>query len=370
LNVLNSLTVLFDAVLSRLTEHPFDLEFAVTYRCNLKCVQCNIWRLNPNLTRGEVLELSLQEIRKIFLSYRGFEIIGITGGEPFLREDLPQIVDVLAQTQRRLKTLFITTNGQLSSRIKVAVKRILENHGNLKVTVLVSVDGPSELHDEVRGVLGAYEKALKTISHLAGLRRFFSNLSLGTVTVCSPFNIQAFAEVLEEVKSLKSEFTLEPSFCVWFQGHLYKNLGSLYREVDGFRKALTKFIPSIKSTVKNGGAVSHGRRIFYDLLDLWLRDPIHQAVPCEAAKIRFFLDPYGDIYPCTIFNFPMGNLREYDYDFNKVFRSPIRWEARKLIKREACPVCCNTCETIPSMMSHPLNTFKSWIKSKRMRMNK
>jgi radical SAM protein with 4Fe4S-binding SPASM domain len=369
LNALNALTVLFDAVLSRLTENPFDLEFAVTYRCNLKCVQCNIWRLNLNVTRKGPPELSLQEIRKIFLSYRRFKIIGITGGEPFLREDLPQIVDVLVQTQS-LRTLFITTNGQLSSRIESAVKRILENHENLKVNVLVSIDGPGELHDEIRGVPGAHEKALKTIRLLAELRRSYGNLSLGTVTVCSPFNIHAFFDVLGEVRNLKNEFGLEPSFCVWFQGQLYKNIGSPYRGVNDFRRALTEFIPGIKSTVKNGGALSHGRRIFYDLLDLWLRDPTHQTIPCEAAKIRFFLDPYGEVYPCTIFNFPIGNVRDHNYDLNEIFSSSTCREARKLIKREACPVCCNTCETIPSMTSHPLNTLKSWIKLKRIRMKK
>ncbi|MGC8849386.1 MAG: SPASM domain-containing protein, partial [Candidatus Bathyarchaeia archaeon] len=289
------------------------------------------------------------------------------GGEPFLREDLPQIVDALVQTQKSLKTLFITTNGQLSSRIEMAVRRILRSHGSLKVIVLVSVDGPREVHDEVRGVPGAYEKALKTISLLAELRRFFSNLSLGTVSVCSPFNIQAFDEVLKEVKILKNEFALEPSFCVWFQGQLYKNLGSLNQGVNEFRQALTKYISSIKSTLKSGGAISHGRRTFYDLLDLWLRDPTHQTVPCEAAKIRFFLDPYGNVYPCTIFDFPIGNVRDYAYDLNKVFTSPKCWEARKLIEREACPICCNTCETIPSMMSHPLNTLGNWIRSKTKR---
>jgi radical SAM protein with 4Fe4S-binding SPASM domain len=354
------LSLLFNALISRFKGSPFDLEFAVTYKCNLRCVQCNIWRYSVKP------ELSLKEIYKIFSSYKNFKVLGITGGEPFLRNDLPQIIDVILQTQKKLKTLFITTNGQLPWKVKETVESILKKYRNPKIIVLVSIDGPKEIHNGIRGVSEAYEKALTTIELLAGLRRLFSNFSLGTVTVCSPFNINFFDKVIEEIKDLKRRFLLETSFPVWFQGQLYKNLNSSYNGVNEFRKALINFIPNIKLTIASKkSAISKGREVFYDLLKLWLKNPTHQVVPCEAAKIRFFLDPYGNVYPCTIFNFIIGNLKEYDFDFKKLFKSSMRNKARELIEHEKCPICCNTCETIPSMMAHPLHTLLSWIKSRR-----
>jgi len=357
----SSITLLLDAIISRLKRFPFDLEFAITYKCNLKCVQCNIWRYGG---RG-LPELSLEEIYKIFSSYRDFKVLGITGGEPFLREDFPQIIDAIIQTQKRLKTLFITTNGQFPELIESTLEAILEKYEEVKVVTLVSMDGPKELHDKIRGVPGAYEKALTTINSLSNLRRSFNNFSLGTVTVCSPFNIHFFNEVIEEIRNLKNKFGLEPSFCVWFQGQLYKNLSSSYEGINEFRLALLRFIPNIKSTIASRrGAISKGREIFYDLLKLWLEDPTRQVVPCEAAKIRFFLDPYGNIYPCTIFDFRIGNLRDHNFNFNEIFKSDARSRVRELINREKCPICCNTCETIPSMMAHPLRTLRYLVKSK------
>lgn len=360
--MLSFITLLFDALISRVREFPFNLEFAVTYKCNLKCIQCDIWCYNEK----NLLELSVEEIYKIFSSYRNFKVLGITGGEPFLRNDLQQIIETIIQTQNGLKILFITTNGQLPEKTEAIIKNILEQYKNLRVITLVSIDGPMEIHEKIRGVSKAYEKALTTISLLANLKQRFNNFSLGTVTVCSPFNIDSFTKVIEEIKNLKDKFNLEPSFSIWFQGQLYKNLNSLYHyEIDKFRRELIKFIPNIKSVVHEGGIVSKGRNVFYDLLKLWLNKPGSQIVPCEAAKIRFFLDPYGNVYPCTIFNFIIGNLKDYDFDFKKLFKNDMRNKARELIKSEKCPICCNTCETIPSIMAHPLYALLNWIKSKR-----
>ena len=357
---MSTFNLLFNALISRFKNFPFDLEFAVTYKCNLRCLQCNIWRCDAKP------ELSLEEIRKIFSSYKNFEVLGVTGGEPFLRRDLPQIIDAILQTQKKLKSLFITTNGQLPEKTRETIENVLKKYRSPKIIVLVSIDGPKEIHNMIRGVFEAYEKALTTIKLLADLKQSFNNFSLGTVTVCSPFNINFFEKVIEEIKDLKRKFALEPSFCVWFQGQLYKNLNYSYDEIDEFRQTLTKFIPSIKLAIRNkGSAISKGREVFYDLLKLWLRNPTNQIVPCEAAKIRFFLDPYGNIYPCTIFNFVIGNLKDYNLDFKRLFKSSMRNKARELIKREECPICCNTCETIPSMMAHPLCTLLNWLKSKR-----
>ena len=348
---------------------PFDLEFAVTNRCNLRCIQCDIWRYYQDAPEKIQMELGAGEIGKIFSSYRRFKVIGITGGEPFLRGDLPEIVDLIAKTQRKLKSLFITTNGQLTDTILTKVKEITGNlesiDTRLDFTLLISIDGPTDLHDYIRGFAGAHSRALETLRLLSNLRAAHQSFCLGTVTVCSPFNIDRFGEVIDHVSELKKEYDLEPSFCVWFEGQLYKNIGRHKdARVEEFRKKLIAVIPQIKSVVKTESLVSSGRSIFYDLLGLWLKNPSTQIVPCGAARIRYFLDPTGDVYPCTIFNHKISNLRNYYFDLNRLFQSNSRRETRDLVENERCPICCNTCETIPAMMAKPVHTTIKWLKSK------
>jgi len=315
------------------------------------------------------MELKIGEIEEIFSSYRGFKVVGITGGEPFLREDLPEIVNIVVNTQSKLKSLFITTNGQLTETVLTKVKEIV---GSLKavdtsfdLTQLISIDGPSDLHDHIRGFAGAHDRALETIRLLSDLRTAHPSLHLGTVTCCSPFNIDRFGEVINHISELKKEYDLEPSFCVWFEGQLYRNVGKRKdMKIEEFRKKLIDLIPQIKSVVKTDSLVSTGRSIFYDLLGLWLKNPSTQIVPCGAARIRYFLGPAGDVYPCTIFNHKIGNLRDYDSDLNRLFQSDSRKEARYLVEEEKCPICCNTCETIPAMMAKPVHTAAKWTKSK------
>ncbi len=351
---------------------PFDLEFAVTNKCNLRCIQCNVWKRyeeRPWLSKNE---LSMERIGRIFSSYRKFRIVGITGGEPHLRSDLTDILGVITSTQTDLESLFITTNGQQPNVIARNVSRTLKRTTECEVTAdlthFVSIDGPHELHDWIRGVSGAHERALDTIRQLAKLANFYRSFRVGTVTVCSPFNIDRFGEVLDHVSRLKDEFEIEPSFCVWLEGQLYDNIGTH----DGlskakFRDKLIKFIPRIKSVARTKSLTSIGRCIFYDLLCLWLKKPQKQVIPCGAAKVRYFLDPYGDVYPCTIFNHKAGRLKDQDDDFEKLLSSDSRSRTRNLVEQERCPICCNTCETIPAMMAKPMHTASKWLMSRLVR---
>lgn len=357
-----------DIIAHRIGDKPFDLEFAVTYRCNLRCVQCDIWRYDQENPNKAMEEMDIGEIGRIFSSYGGFRIVGITGGEPFLRGDLDLIIDAISSSQRRLERLFITTNGQLTDIARGKVKEILEareaSDGKFSLHILISIDGPPEIHDGIRGAVGAYDRARSTLGALSDLRGEF-DFSLGTVTSASPFNMDRFDEVLEEVKSLKAEYGLEATFCIWFTGQLYKN-ERMAREVrmEDFRRALKRRIPDMKAIAKSGSLVSMGRSMFYDLLALWLENPREQVVPCGGASARYFLDPYGNLYPCTIYGAKIGNLRDRSYDLGRMINSEERLRVREAIKAQRCPICCNTCETIPAMMAYPERAIGKWLLSK------
>lgn len=357
-------SLLFSSISSNLKDQPFNLEFAVTYQCNLNCIQCDIWKYYENPEKAKE-ELTISEIDEIFRSYNGFRVVGLTGGEPYLRKDLPELVETIIKMQPKLRMLFITSNGQLFQKIEETVREITQkikaNRPDVEFVHLISLDGPRDIHDEIRGVKGAYDRAIKTIGLLSNLRNVNGLPKLGTVTVCSPFNINRFDSVIQEVERLKEQYDLEPSFCVWIQGQLYKNI-SRELEVDSFREKLIDYIPLIKRVVeKNESPLSRGRSLFYDLLAKWLENPSEQIIPCGGARVRYFLDPLGNVYPCTVFNAHIGNLRDHSYDFVKLFKNENRAKVRRSVVKEQCPICCNTCETIPAMMAYPLHALAKLI---------
>jgi radical SAM protein with 4Fe4S-binding SPASM domain len=310
----------------------------------------------------------LERIIRILSSYQEFKIIGITGGEPYLRDDLFEVLRAVASTQKNLRSLFITTNGQLEDKASETAERFLKDRSvnwRFDTTHLVSIDGPAEIHEKIRGVAGAHKRALRTVQKLSQLTRLYPSFHLGTVTVCSPYNIDRFDEVLDHISDLKKQYGLEPSFCVWFEGQLYRNVGKdSEAEPSKFRQKLIKHIPRMKTIVRGDSAASLGRSMFYDLLSTWLKKPSRQIVPCGGARIRYFLDPYGNVYPCTIFDHKAGSLEEFDGDFRRFLESDSRRRTRNLVKTECCPICCNTCETIPAMMANPFHTMAQWARSK------
>lgn len=354
------MSLIASAINSQIFDRPFNLEFAVTMHCNLRCTQCSVWSY-----RTEKKEMTIDEIKQIFSSYKNFRLIGLTGGEAYTRPDFEEIIRVIVETQPHLKWLSCTSNG-LTKNIPDRVKQILDDNPKMSFTQLISVDGPEPIHDKIRGVVGSWRMATGVLEELSELRTSYPNFKIGTVTVAMPWNIDVFDDVLKEVIRIRDTLSLEPSFCVWFLGQLYKNAseGEKTPNRNDFRTKLLSYIPRMQQIVNGSSYASIGRKMFYQLLEEFLCDPSHTVIPCGAAKIRYFLDPYGGVMPCTIWGKEIMNLRNVNYDLNTVFASEERHKVREAVEAEDCPVCANTCETIPSMMAQPHRTIAKYVKIK------
>ena len=354
------MSLVFDAVWSRVTKKPFNLEFAVTNNCDFRCRSCNQWRTQ------KTDELSLSEISRIFTSYDGFKVVGITGGEPFLRVDLAEIVDVIQQTQPSLNELFITTNGSMPDRINKILNQILEapphftiiNGGDFrpKIRVLVSIDGPEEIHNNLRQVPTAYKNARISLSLLCDLQKQFSNLTTGITFGYNPFNFKQYDLVLDEMENLASIYNLENVVCFEWWGNLYEKSEEEWANRE-YVKAFKQHVPRIKKLISHRkSGLTFARALFYDLSEIY-EEPNKQAVPCLGGLIRYYLDAQGRVFPCVVYDACMGDLRELDYDFNKIFNSAHAQIVRGDIKNKRCLNCYLTCELIPSMMAQPLRSL-------------
>ena len=342
------MSLVLNAVWSKITNKPFDLDFAITTNCNYHCKMCSQWKNNVDN------ELSLLEIEKIFSSYGGFKVIGVTGGEPFLRDDIDEIIKIIVESQPKLKILFITTNGSLPQKISKKILNIAKV--DKEISILVSLDGPKKIHNMIRGNPKAYEHAIKTLEELTEVKNSFSNLHLGILTSYSPFNYKRYDSVLDEIEKISNSFNLDSQICICFAGNLFQNLGEKWPK--NYLNSLSKYVSYITKIVSNNHSfLSFGRRMFFAFSQNYLQSNTKQVIPCLSGKIRYYLTSKGEVYPCVIYNEKMGDLRRNGYDFKQVFNSIKAKEIRQKIKNKECYNCYVTCELIPSLMAQPFRAL-------------
>lgn len=313
---------------------------SVTNQCNSRCKTCNIWKLykeNPQLKKKE---LSLQEYKTIFRNIGDSAIwFTLSGGEPFLRTDLVDIAKSLYDNCNP-SVLSIPTNGLLCHRVAQTVKRILDMCPKSSVIINLSLDGVEDFHDEMRGVAKNFESAMETYRLLKGLQGQYDNLEVGVHSVVSRFNIDKLQNVYDFVKA-----ELKPDSYVC---EIAENRNELFNQKDditpdtlSYERAIKKLCQNVKSDYlhKTGfpKLIQAFRLEYYNLVVKELKQE-RQIIPCYAGFASCQISVYGDVWPCCIlaYNASMGNLREYGYDFKKVWFSGRADEVRKMIRAGVC----------------------------------
>jgi MoaA/NifB/PqqE/SkfB family radical SAM enzyme len=185
-----------DGVASRL---PHFVVYEPTLLCNLHCSFCYVADiLNPEDWRQK--ELSIEELDRIF-GEDGVPSFNLTGGEPFVRKNLLEIFDLFRKKGMRCD--YITTNGTVIREDKADALAELVASGFLR-HVSVSIDGPPEFHDEVRGQKGAFRKSAENIQMLRAVfaRRGIA-LPLSINTTLTAGNLHLLKQVVDEAEKLE-----------------------------------------------------------------------------------------------------------------------------------------------------------------------
>ncbi len=324
----------------------FKLNYFVTYRCNSRCRICNIWK-GCNKT-GEK-ELGIQEIRSLFQSLRGRIFwINLTGGEPFLRDDISEIVTEAIRIVNPL-ILNIPTNGLLPGKVRDFVDGLKRNGkwtGGTKIIMSVSVDELGEKDDELRGVRGAFEKALET-------HRILS--SSGLVLVYFQVNISGYN--ISDIERILDSIPEYGRYVITFahRADLYRNDESRMT-ADFHRDEIIRFIDNFLKTLKTRDLHSAVTKLYFKgMRDFLLNGKA--PVRCAALRSTMTIDPYGNLLPCPYKTGAAGNIRNYDMD---PFRLVLTEEKISDIRsqNENCNMCWQNCEAIPSLMNEPFYTLK------------
>src|SRR6266700_2182469 len=308
---------------------PMNLTISVSYRCNSRCKTCNVWQ-RPND------DFTIEEYDKTFESVgRDAFWFTFSGGEPTLRKDLPEMVEA-AYRHCRPGIVNIPTNGIQDKIIPGRIERVLQAAPGSDVIINLSLDGVGTKHDEVRGVKGNFERAMRTYAGLKALKARYKNFTLGIHTVVSNFNIDEFDNirkfVLEELKP--DQFISE----IAEERVELDTVGmGITPPQDKYSAVIERLQEDIRNENSQGVAriTQAFRQRYYDIVKRTLVEK-RQIIPCMAGISSAQIAPNGDVWTCCIRAESVGNLREHDYDFGSTWRTAKANELRRSIKAGEC----------------------------------
>ena len=320
-------------VLARLKPiYPTSMVYSVSWRCNSRCRICGNWR------RPHENDLSVEELRGVLSNrlFRKITNIGISGGEPFLRNDLPELVEVCVENMPRLHKLTINTNGFATERIVEMTDRITEYCNAHKVLVgfRVSIDGFADVHDKLRGIPGGFNKAMSTFDRIVELqkKRFFN---FGIAYTISRENLEVTDEMYEWCK----ERYVNVIFNVpRFTGEVL-GTDDLYDEVSLDRDGWEWIARFFRKLVREG-SIFNGDTFLYHHYVKMIGNGMVRTMPCPMQTQGLFLNPTGDMLYCENSRV-IGNVRERRPDEIYFDRENLRH--RKALRRNECVQCASPC---------------------------
>ncbi|MBN1824849.1 MAG: radical SAM protein [Candidatus Eisenbacteria bacterium] len=313
---------------------PIDVVLAVTYRCNARCIMCSIWK-HPSTD-----DLRPEEYRFLPDSLR---YVNLSGGEPFLRDDLPEIVRVVKERVPRAKTI-ISTNGFLTGRIAERMPEILK--ADPSIGVGISIDGMGATHDRVRGIPGGFDKCMNTLETLKSLG--MTNLRLAFTVVRE--NVEELGAVYALTKKLGIQFTLAVA---QDSPHYFRADEDHSVHADKLREHLG---PLAEDLLRSAGPKNWLRAFFAHGLFRYAAGAGRPFV-CNAGSDFFFVGPNGNIYPCNILDDVMGNVRESSFD--EIWNSERAETIRRKVR--ACDLRCWMICTARADMKRNAPRVLSWI---------
>lgn len=330
--------------------YPFSVVISISFRCNSKCRTCDVWR-KPND------DLTLEEWDKVFQKLgRAPVYMTFTGGEPFLRDDLDGMV-ISAYRHCRPSYITIPTNGLLPDRVEAQAENILRHCPRAQVGINLSLDGLGEVHDDIRGVPGNWERSMETWRRLKALQTRYRNLVLTVHTVISRFNIHLFEETYEGLQRLEpdsyitevAEERVELDTVGWGITPLVEQyapvadfLSEKARQADA--RGMARFTQAFRAQ-------------YYQLAKRTLLERT-QVIDCYAGWASCQIGPNGDVWSCCIRAEGVGNLRETDYDIAPIWFGERMAALRRSIANKEC-YCPMANASYANMLLHPPTLAKA-----------
>jgi len=327
---------------------PHYLVFFVTNNCTAQCRHCLLGERKTSRN-----ELSLEEIVKITKHMDPLLFLLITGGDPFLRDDIADIVQAFYE-RPGFRNLGMPSNGYLTEKIVDHSKRILDNCPGIDFAIDISIDGIGEDHDKIRGVPGLFTKAIATYHELEKLKNKYKNFNLNIAVTISYFNHDKLDELYEFLTEELKVVNINHLLC---RGNP-REPEALKVDMDNYWRFSSRLDADLKKHILSG---YHGYS-FTDLINAMklVRQKLIKLIvetdkfitPCYAARLGAILYPDGNVSACELRDYVLGNLRSNDYNFRQIINSGKADHIRDQIKKDRCH-CTYECFLTNAVIFNP-----------------
>lgn len=289
-----------------ISQKPSCVSFFVTYRCNCRCVMCDVWKKDY-----EFAELSLIEIDKIFKDLGKLDVVRLSGGETFLKEDIGKIINIIDKRSNP-KIIHIATNGVLTKRIIAVLKEVDNPH---KIHIKVSIDGVGEKHDSIRGVKGVYDKAIITLNKLSKLSKKLGFYLAVSQTIVDEDGIKSYYILRDLLKKngIKIHAALAYNFKVLYgNGKKLSTIDSSELVGTFSKEVLSSFFETLE---QDAGKISNlPEKMLKKYYVLGLKNRLLKGVcspnpKCVALNNHLRILPNGDVPVCIYNPIIVGNLK-------------------------------------------------------------
>ncbi len=300
----------------------------VTYRCNARCHMCNTWQF-PTAPGEEITPDDIARLPAI-------PSINLTGGEPFLREDLSDILDVLKDKTSRL---VVSTNGYYTERILEIVRR------HPWIGVRISIEGLPKANDELRGIPDGFDHGIRTLAEL----HHFGLKDIGFGITLSDRNVSDLLELYHLAKMMGVEFSTAAVHNSYYF-HKHDNRFTRHEE------ALSALRTLMDELLRSRRVKDWFRAYFnYGLGNYIQGNP--RLLPCRMGYESFFLDPLGEVRPCNVMECSMGNIKRQT--FEEIWHGAAAEEIRRQVS--ACPHNCWMIGSVSEPMKQHIMQPIRWI---------
>ncbi|HKO44986.1 MAG TPA: radical SAM protein [Pyrinomonadaceae bacterium] len=325
----------------------------VTSRCNAFCKTCFY---HEELNQPG--DLTFAQIEKISQTMPAITDLWLSGGEPTLRRDVPEIIDTFVRNNG-VNRVIIPTNGLIKSRVYDIVEHALSNHPSLDLYLNIALDGYGETHDRIRGVPGNWEKALDCIRFLYPLKaRFEDRFRLNVNTVVCADN---FTEIEQLGDYMWENFQLDGQYFNIIRGETLVGdeikqvppdvLPEMYAYVSRLTRCYGDRMfmddDATKRFVKNvayvGTITTHYRTQHANF-----QQPTAWPFPCTAGETTAVIDYNGDVRACELRE-KFATLADYDFDFDALWSSNHRMTELNAIDGGKACWCTHVCFIHDSM---------------------
>lgn len=302
----------------------------ITYRCNARCNMCGCWK-DPSKPSEE---LTIDAIKKL----PQMKFVNITGGEPFIRLDIDEII---AELYKKTNRIVISTNGYFTDRILKTCQKYPQ------IGIRISIEGLKETNDAIRGIPDGFDRGYGVLKKLVEL----GHEDIGFGMTVQDSNCMDLIKLYDIACELGLEFataTLHNSF--------------YFRKTDNKiidkPKVAKAFEELINKMIKSKSPKKWFRAYFNHGLINYMYDN-ERLLPCKMGTNGFFLDPFGNVLPCNGSDKPMimGNINNQSWD--DIWNSDQAEEVRRAVKN--CPKNCWMIGSVSPAMKENLLSPSLWV---------